>query len=126
VWLVTRFVRHACFTAAFSDRENDDSSMWCRPCSPVLEVGEKAVDVGLREFARMTLPVELDEPSDPVDVGLFRTAAVMADAENLDDAVVEPGRRSAGEQAQRRSVVWSGGCHRTHLAMKPEKRHGNH
>jgi hypothetical protein len=63
-------------------------------------MGQEAVDMFLRKLPRMTLPVELDDATDPVNVGLFSTAAVAANAKNFYCAVVEPGRGPVGKQAQ--------------------------
>jgi hypothetical protein len=64
------------------------------------QAGEEAVDVDFMQFAWVTPIVKFDVPANPVDVGIFGTAAVVTDAENFDHAVVEPGCRLVGKQAQ--------------------------
>jgi hypothetical protein len=52
--------------------------------------------------------LKFDVPANPVDVGIFGTAAVVSDTENFDHAVVEPGCGVVGKQAQRRAALLGG------------------
>jgi hypothetical protein len=49
------------------------------------------------EFARMRAVVKQEEAANPVEVGLFGTAAVMAGAQDFYHAVAEPRRRLSRE-----------------------------
>jgi len=80
------------------------------------QVGQEAVGIAFGEFAGMRVLVELDVPANPVEGGLFRAAGVMTDPENLNDAVLQPGRGAVGKQAQRRSALLSGCGHGRSLA----------
>jgi hypothetical protein len=80
------------------------------------QMGQEAVNVRFRHLPWMLVLVELEVPANPMQAGLLRAAAVVANPQNLDDAVVEPWQRLIGEQAQRLSSVLSGGGHHGHLA----------
>jgi hypothetical protein len=45
--------------------------------------------------------VELDIPANPMYVGFFRAPAVMADPEDFDQVIVEPGHDLSWKQTQR-------------------------
>ena len=60
-------------------------------------VAELPVD----ELRIRLVPVELDVPTNPMDVGIFRTSAVMADPQDSDQVIVEPGRGLSWKQPQR-------------------------
>lgn len=53
---------------------------------------QKPIDILLGEAPRMAVLVKLDVPANPVDVGLFRASAIIADPQNLNDAVVKTRR----------------------------------
>jgi hypothetical protein len=53
------------------------------------------------EARRMLPAVELQKPPDPTEIRLLRPAAVVAHAEDIDRAVVEPRARAVGKEAQR-------------------------
>lgn len=55
------------------------------------QVGQAAVDIALCKLPGMPVLVKLDVPADPMHVGFFGAPAVMANPENLNHAVVEPG-----------------------------------
>jgi len=73
------------------------------------QMREKAVDIAFRKLAGMPVLVELDVPAHPVNVGFLRAAAVVPDAQNLDDAVVQPWRGLVRKQTQGRAALL-GGC----------------
>jgi len=59
----------------------------------------------------MPMLVELDVPPHPVEVSLFGAPAVVPDAENLNDPVVQTRRRSIRKQAERSGTEFGGGRH---------------
>lgn len=63
-------------------------------------------------LAWMPAPVELDVPSNPVDVGLFGLAVVTANPQNVNGVVVEARPRVVGRQAQGRTMLPRGAAHR--------------
>ena len=74
--------------------------------------GQEPVDVVLSEFARVPTVVECDVSANAVDVGLFGAAAVVVNPQDFNHAVIEPGHRLVGKQAQGRSSLagdWSHG-----------------
>jgi hypothetical protein len=54
-------------------------------------MSQEPVDITFRKFPGMPVLVELDVPTSPMDVGFFRTPAVMANPEDSDQMIVEPG-----------------------------------
>ncbi len=56
------------------------------------QVGQEAVDIPFGKLAGMLMVGELDVAANPVEVGLLRAMAVVSDPQNLNDAVLEPGR----------------------------------
>ena len=66
---------------------------------------EEPVDVVLGEFARVLMLVEFDVSANPVDGGLFRAAAVVVNPQDFNHAVIEPGHRLVGKQAQGRASL---------------------
>ena len=54
------------------------------------EMRQETVDVALCQFARVRADVKQNEAANPVEVGLFGTAAVVSGAQGFYHAVVEP------------------------------------
>jgi len=76
------------------EQDRGESLVLCRGRNVFFDgqMREKAVDIAFGQLARVPACVELDVPANPVEVGLFRAAAVMPHPQNLNDAVVETGR----------------------------------
>jgi hypothetical protein len=51
---------------------------------------QKSGDVRATQLGGMPFAVEEDIPPDPGDIGLFRSSAIVPDAEGLADAIVQP------------------------------------
>jgi hypothetical protein len=54
------------------------------------EMAQETVDITLCQFARMSAAVKRKEAANPVEVGLFGTAAVMSAAQGFYHVVVKP------------------------------------
>ncbi len=50
-------------------------------------VGQESIDLGLGHLRRMAHVVEIDEPFDPMAIGLLSSSAVMAGAQGFTEAV---------------------------------------
>ena len=55
------------------------------------QMGQKRLHLGRPHLRRMPLPVEQDEPSDPIDVGLLGADAVVQPPDDAADLIEQPG-----------------------------------
>ena len=55
------------------------------------QMGQKRLHLGRTHLCRMPLPVEQDEPSDPIDVGQLGADAVVQPPDDAADLIEQPG-----------------------------------
>jgi hypothetical protein len=59
-------------------------------CQAKTQVGEKGFDLGSAHFGRVMYAVEMDEASDPADVGLLDVIGVVFETDRITNLIQQP------------------------------------